>query len=289
VIVFETAAAMRVARRRLPGPVGFVPTMGALHDGHVALVRRARAESASVVTSLFVNPTQFGPGEDFADYPRDRDRDLSVFEKGGADAVFVPAVEEMYPSGSAVYVDPGPAGDVLEGKYRPGHFRGVATVVTKLLAVTTPERAYFGEKDAQQLRIVRGLVRDLRLGVEIVGVPTVRAADGLALSSRNVRLKPGERKQAAVLYRALKAAEAAWAAGERSAEAIRTAIYDVADASPLVKLDYVSVADSDTLGELAVIGDRPALVSLAARIGTTRLIDNMTVPSGLSPAGTGRG
>jgi pantoate--beta-alanine ligase len=280
---------MRAARLGLPGPVGFVPTMGALHDGHVALVRRARSESASVVTSLFVNPTQFGPGEDFAGYPRDLGRDLSIFENAGADAVFVPAVEEMYPAGSAAYVDPGPHGEVLEGKHRPGHFRGVATVVTKLFAITAPDRAYFGEKDAQQLRIVRGLVRDLRLGVEIVGVPTVRAADGLALSSRNVRLKPEERRQAAALYRALKAAGAAWAAGERRADAIRAVVHETVMSSPLVRLEYVSVADGDTLGELTMIGDRPALVSLAARVGVTRLIDNMTVPPGLSPAGTGRG
>jgi pantoate--beta-alanine ligase len=289
VIVVETAAAMRSARRALPGPVGFVPTMGALHDGHVALVKRARAESASVITSIFVNPTQFGPGEDFAGYPRNRERDLAIFEEAGADAVFVPPVEDMYPAGSAACVDPGPRGEVLEGKHRPGHFRGVATVVTKLFAIVTPDRTYFGEKDAQQLRIVRGLVHDLRLGVEIVGVPTVRAGDGLALSSRNVHLKPEERGQAAVLYRGLRAAEARWAGGERDAEAIRATIRETVGSSPLVKLEYVSVADSDTLEELRVIGDRPTLVSLAARVGATRLIDNMTLPPGASPAGTGRG
>lgn len=286
--VIETAADMRATRMSLAGPVGFVPTMGALHDGHATLVRRARAETASVVTSLFVNPTQFGPGEDFTGYPRDRRKDLVVFEQSGADVVFAPAVDEIYPTGGTTFVDPGPIGEVLEGRHRPGHFRGVATVVAKLFAIVRPDVAYFGEKDAQQLRIIRRLSRDLRFGVQIVGVPTVRAHDGLALSSRNSYLNGEERRQAAIIYDSLRAAEERWRNGERNAAALEAVISETIGRAPLVSLDYVSIADGDTLEELDVI-DRRALVSLAARVGKARLIDNMTLPPGLSPAGTGRG
>jgi pantoate--beta-alanine ligase len=286
--VVETAADMRAARAALAGPVGFVPTMGALHDGHATLVRRAHFETASVVTSLFVNPTQFSPREDFAGYPRDRQRDLEVFERCGADVVFAPPVEEVYPPGSSTFVDPGPIGEVLEGQHRPGHFRGVATVVSKLFAIVRPDVAYFGEKDAQQLLIIRRLTDDLRFGIRIVGVPTVRAHDGLALSSRNSYLNAEERRQAAILYQSLREAEHRWRDGETSAAALRDVIGEVAGRAPLACLEYVSVADGETLEELKVV-DRPALVSLAARVGKARLIDNMTLPPGLSPAGTGRG
>ena len=286
--VIETAAEMQAARECLTRPVGFVPTMGALHDGHATLVRRARAESAAVVTSLFVNPAQFGPDEDYAGYPRDRDRDLAIFEESGADVVFTPSVDEMYPPGGATIVDPGPLGEILEGRYRPGHFRGVATVVSKLFAIVRPDRAYFGEKDAQQLRIIRALDRDLRFGIEIVGVPTVRAADGLALSSRNVYLNAEERRQASAIFRSLKAAQDKWAAGERKAASLRTVVYAVIGTAPLLRPEYVSVADGESLAEVdSVVG--PALVSLAVQVGKARLIDNMTLPPGLSPAGTGRG
>ena len=286
--VIETAAGMRSARTSLPGPVGFVPTMGALHDGHASLVRRARAETASVVTSLFVNPTQFGPGEDFAGYPRDRQKDLVVFEQSGADVVFIPAIDEIYPPGGTTFVDPGPIGDVLEGKYRPGHFRGVATVVAKLFAIVRPDVAYFGEKDAQQLRVIRRINHDLRFGIQIAGVPTVRARDGLALSSRNSYLNTEERRQASIIYDALHASQERWRNGEGNAAALKAVISETIGRAPLVSLEYVSVADGETLEELKVI-DRPALVSLAARVGKARLIDNMALPPGLSPAGTGRG
>jgi len=285
--VVETAAELRALRAGLLGPVGFVPTMGALHDGHATLVKRARAQTRSVVTSLFVNPTQFGPGEDYDGYPRNRERDLEIFASSGADVVFVPAVDEIYPSDALTTVDPGPIGQVLEGERRPGHFKGVATVVTKLFAIVRPDQAFFGEKDAQQLRIIRRLASDLRFGVEIVGVATVRAADGLALSSRNIYLSKDERNQAPVLFGALRHAQDLFQAGERNGDVLRSAITATVGKSRLVSLEYVSVADSSTLAELSTI-DREALVSLAARLGRTRLIDNMTLPQGLSPAGTGR-
>lgn len=286
--VVETVADLRAARAGLPGPVGFVPTMGALHDGHATLVRRARADARSVLTSLFVNPTQFGPGEDYDGYPRDREKDLEIFANSGADVVFVPPVDELYPSGALTTVDPGPLGNLLEGERRPGHFRGVATVVTKLFAIARPDLAFFGEKDAQQLRIIRRLASDLRFGVEIVGVATVRAADGLALSSRNVYLSKDERREAPVLFRALKGAEKLYRSGERNADVLRASVVAAVKTSRLVSLEYVSVADSSTLSELSAI-EGETLVSLAARLGRTRLIDNMTLPQGLSPAGTGRG
>lgn len=262
--------------------------MGALHDGHAALVARAKRETRSVITSLFVNPTQFGPGEDFAGYPRSRERDLEVFSEAGADVVFVPSVEEIYPSGTLTTVDPGLIGNLLEGERRPGHFRGVATVVTKLFAIARPDVAFFGEKDAQQLRIIRRLSSDLRFGIEVVGIPTVRAVDGLALSSRNVHLSPDERGAAPVLYRALERAQALYRSGERNADALRAAVKEAVGRAPLVSLEYVSVADSVTLAEMDQVNGE-SLVSLAARLGRTRLIDNMTLPQGLSPTGTGRG
>ncbi|MBI4304959.1 MAG: pantoate--beta-alanine ligase [Chloroflexi bacterium] len=285
--VIESVAEMRTARASARAPVGLVPTMGALHDGHATLVRRARAENSTVVTSLFVNPTQFGPGEDFANYPRTRDRDLRVSEEAGTDLVFAPAIDEIYPTGGTTVVDPGPIGEVLEGKHRPGHFKGVATVVSKLFAIVRPDGAYFGEKDAQQLRIIRHINRDLRFGIEIVGVPTVRAPDGLALSSRNRYLTLEQRRAAAVLYRSLRVAEQLWRRGERRSGALKVAIQETVAAEPLVSMEYVSVADSDSLNEIEVV-DRLALVSLAAHVGKARLIDNMSLPAGLSPAGTGR-
>ncbi|MBM3956530.1 MAG: pantoate--beta-alanine ligase [Gemmatimonadetes bacterium] len=272
--VIETVSDMRGARRAMRSPVGLVPTMGALHGGHEALLARARDASATLVASLFVNPAQFGPGEDFQRYPRDREGDLAVFERHRVDAVFAPRVGEMYPEGEATRVDPGPIGRVLEGEHRPGHFLGVATVVAKLFAVILPDVAFFGEKDAQQLRVIRRMARDLLFGVEIVGVPTVREADGLAMSSRNRYLRGADRRAAAVLHRSLREALSLWEAGERDAEALRGRVRDTFAAAPLAELEYVSVADPDTLAELETV-DRPALVSLAARVGGTRLIDNI--------------
>lgn len=260
----------------MESPVGLVPTMGALHAGHEALLRAARTRAHTVIASLFVNPTQFAEGEDFAKYPRSFERDLEAFERDGVDFVFAPDVEEMYPEGATTFVDPGPIGAILEGHYRPGHFRGVATVVTKLFGLIRPDFAVFGEKDAQQLVIVRRLVRDLLLGVEIVGVRTVRAPNGLALSSRNAYLSEEQSEAAAMLRRGLREAETLWGRGVREAAILRSAVRAVISEEPALALQYVSVADPESLEELDEIEDA-ALVSLAARIGKTRLIDNVTL------------
>lgn len=274
--VARTIAEVREAVRGSPLSLGLVPTMGFLHEGHLSLVRRARAECDRVAVSIFVNPSQFGPHEDFSTYPRDLDRDLSLLRAEGVDLVLAPAVEEIYPPGFAASVDVGPIGRALEGVERPGHFAGVATVVAKLFNIFQPDRAYFGQKDAQQVLVVRKLVVDLNFPLEVVACPTVREADGLALSSRNVYLSPPERQAATVLWRALSAARAAHAAGEVDAERLRAAMRAVLAQEPLAHVGYVSVADAATLEELAQV-DRPALLSLAVRIGDTRLIDNLTL------------
>ncbi len=271
------ARAWRAARLCSPeGPqaVGFVPTMGFLHEGHLSLVRRARAESDWAVASIYVNPTQFGPQEDFRTYPRDLERDLQLLAAAGCDMAFVPSDSEMYPPGFDTWVEVGAVARPLEGAHRRGHFRGVATVVLKLFEIVQPTRAYFGEKDAQQLVVIQRLVADLNLPVTIVPCPTVREPDGLAMSSRNTYLSAEERQAATVLYRALAAAQAAFAAGERSAECLRAAMRQVLAAEPLARVDYVSVADPETLAELDQVASA-ALCSLAVRIGRTRLIDNL--------------
>ncbi len=269
----EKIDAFRAEYAAMARPLGLVPTMGALHEGHMSLVRRAREENATAVVSIFVNPAQFGPGEDFAAYPRDVDADLAKLEEAGVDVVFAPAADEMYPDGFDTHVDVGRIADRLEGEARPGHFRGVATVVCKLLAIVRPDRAYFGSKDAQQGLVIQRLNADLDLGAEIVMCPTVREPDGLALSSRNAYLDARERRAALVLYSALSLASGI---GRGPAEDVRAAMRDVLDAEPLASVDYVSVADAATLEELDVI-DGPALVSLAVRIGSTRLIDNTVI------------
>jgi pantoate--beta-alanine ligase len=276
--VIRTRAAFREAavEARAGGRVvGFVPTMGFLHDGHRSLMARARQETELVTVSIFVNPLQFGPQEDLAEYPRDLDRDLETCEKEGVDVAFVPDADEMYPGGSPdITVDPGPLGDRLEGAARPGHFRGVCTVVAKLLGMVGPCRAYFGEKDAQQLFILRRMARDLDLPAEVVGCPTVREPDGLGMSSRNTYLSPEEREAAACLYEAL--ARAAWLVegGEGDARVLRAELARRIGAEPLAGLDYVAVVDEDTFEEVdRVLGPSRALV--AARIGPTRLIDNL--------------
>ncbi|HEY8695782.1 MAG TPA: pantoate--beta-alanine ligase [Chloroflexota bacterium] len=258
-------------------PLGLAPTMGFLHEGHLALVRRARADNRSVVVSIFVNPTQFGPAEDFAHYPRDMDRDLALLRHEGVDVVFAPSVEEMYPAGFGTGIVVEGITERLEGEFRPGHFRAVTTIVAKLFNVVQPDRAYFGQKDAQQLRVILKMVLDLNLAVEVCAVPTVREEDGLAMSSRNVLLSPEERAAATVLSRALREASQRYEAGERSGDRLREAMRAVLAGEPLARPDYVSVADADTLLELAQM-DRPALLSLAARIGKTRLIDNIPLP-----------
>jgi pantoate--beta-alanine ligase len=274
--VIETAAELEKIRKKLPKPLGFVPTMGYLHEGHLVLVRQARAENASVAVSIFVNPTQFGPKEDFRQYPRDPERDLALLKKEGTDLVFVPPVEEVYPPGFDKWVEVGKLAERLEGASRPGHFRGVATVVARLFELVRPDRAYFGQKDAQQLLVIRRMVADLALGLEVVAVPTVREADGLAMSSRNTYLGPEERGQAAVLYRALTLAQRLYAEGERDAGAIRQKMTELIQKQPLADIDYVSIADAETLEELEMVIP-PALVSMAVRIGKTRLIDNIVL------------
>ena len=256
--------------------VGFVPTMGYLHEGHATLIRRAREECDVVVASIFVNPTQFGPSEDFATYPRDLDRDLALLERERADVAFVPGVEAIYPHGAIATVEPAAVALPLEGARRPGHFKGVATVVHRLFGAVRPHRAYFGEKDWQQLQVVRALVREYTLAIGIVGVPTAREPDGLAMSSRNVRLNAAERAAAVCVPRALNAARAAFAGGEKRPPALERAMRDVIAAEPAATLDYAAVVDAATLRSIPLAAtDSRALV--AVRIGSVRLIDNMAV------------
>ncbi len=256
------------------GSLGLVPTMGFLHEGHLSLVDRARRENDCVAASIFVNPTQFGPTEDLASYPRDLKRDLRLLEDAGCDLVFVPEVTEMYPAGADTFVVPGKVAEPLEGARRPGHFRGVATVVAKLFNVFVPERAYFGEKDAQQLAVIRAMVRHLDMAVEVVGCPIVREEDGLAMSSRNSYLTPEERRAAPVLYRALLAGRELWARGERRGDALRAEMRRVVESEPLVRLDYASAADPESLEEVER-ADGALLLLLAAFLGKARLIDNL--------------
>lgn len=277
--IVRTIAALWAARRAVTGPLALVPTMGALHAGHLALVARARAEAAVVWVSIFVNPLQFGPREDLAAYPRDLAGDLAKLRAAGVDLVFAPDTDTMYPPDFSTRVEVHGVSAGLEGERRPGHFVGVATVVTKLFALTRPDLAYFGEKDAQQLRVIQRLTADLGFDLRIVPVPTVREPDGLALSSRNLYLNSAERRAAAALARALHAAWRAWRAGERDAEHLRAAMRQILAAEPLARVDYVSIADDATLRELDRI-EGPALASLAVWIGTTRLIDNVRLAAG---------
>jgi pantoate--beta-alanine ligase len=270
--VLKTVAAFRAARATL-GELGLVPTMGFLHAGHLSLVERARTENPAVAASIFVNPTQFGPNEDLARYPRDLPRDLDLLDAAGVDLVFAPDPGEIYPPGFDLSIQVGGVTDVLEGAVRPGHFAGVATVVAKLFNIVQPTRAYFGQKDAQQSVVIRKLVRDLDMPVEIIVAPTVREADGLALSSRNSYLTPEERAVAPALFQALSAAKARFDAGERDAEVLRSAMR-AALATPELRIDYVSVADAESLRELQSV-EGSALASLAIRLGATRLIDNL--------------
>ena len=274
--MLSTIASVRQWRKSQPGAVGLVPTMGFLHDGHVSLVHRARAENDRVAASLFVNPTQFGPGEDLSRYPRSLSRDREIFEAAGCDLLFAPPVEEMYPPGCETAVEAGSIAARLEGERRPRHFRGVATVVVKLFGIFSPTRAYFGEKDAQQLVVIRRVVQDLNVPVEIVACPTIREADGLAMSSRNSYLNERERRAAPVLFRALTAARDRFAEGERRAGELRRIMREVLAAEPLARIDYVSVADPATLNELDIVAG-PALLSLAVHIGPARLIDNLAI------------
>jgi pantoate--beta-alanine ligase len=272
--IVKTIAEIRALRQQLSGTVGFVPTMGYLHEAHLALVKQARRENSAVIVSIYVNPAQFGPGEDFGAYPRDLNRDLELLRVEGVDIVFVPSDEEMYPPEFSSWVDVGKVTERLEGASRPGHFRGVATVVAKLFNIVQPTRAYFGQKDGQQAVVIKRMVADLNMGIEIVVVPTVRESDGLAMSSRNIYLSPKERQAATILFKALTLARQLSQGGEKDAGKIRRQMTSLIQKEPLAQIDYVSIADAETLEELSLL-DRPALASLAVRIGKTRLIDNM--------------
>jgi pantoate--beta-alanine ligase len=271
--VLRTRAELRAALAAAPRPVGLVPTMGWLHEGHRSLMRRARADDATTVVTIFVNPRQFGDPADLVRYPRSEARDLAICEEEGVDLVWAPPVEEVYPPGFDTTVSVGAIAHPLEGTARPGHFDGVTTVVAILFALVDAEHAYFGQKDAQQVMVIRRMARDLALPTEVIACPTVREADGLALSSRNVHLSPEERRAAPVLHHALVAAREAHERGERSGEALRRLMRGVLEGEPLADVDYVSVADGSSLVELERV-EGPALLSLAVRIGATRLIDN---------------
>jgi pantoate--beta-alanine ligase len=258
--------------------IALVPTMGALHEGHLTLIRRAKTSGAVVVVSVFVNPVQFGAGEDFDRYPRDLDRDRQLASNAGAMVVFAPSVEEMYPDGYHTYVDVEKLTDVLEGRARPGHFRGVTTVVAKLFLCTKPHAAYFGQKDAQQAAVIRRMAADLHFDLDLVVVPTVREADGLALSSRNAYLTPAQRTQAPVLFRALEDAAARVRAGERDPAALRDRADVMIRTQPDARPEYIAVSDADTLDDVTVLrAGQTVIISLAVRFGTTRLIDNVLV------------
>ena len=275
--IVRTRAELRDALAPAPRPVGLVPTMGWLHAGHRALIARARAENATTIVSIFVNPRQFGDPADLELYPRNEARDVAICAEEGADLVFAPSVDEVYPPGHDTSVRVGAVSEPLEGAARPGHFDGVATVVAILFNVVGADRAYFGQKDAQQLLVIRRMATDLAIPIEVVAHPTVREPDGLAMSSRNVHLPPAERAAAPVVRRALLAGRARWEAGERSADAIRAVMRSTVATEPLATPDYVSVANASTLEELTTI-DGPALLSTAVRFGSTRLIDNEPLP-----------
>ncbi|MGC2400078.1 MAG: pantoate--beta-alanine ligase [Acidobacteriaceae bacterium] len=278
-LVVRTVAEVRRECARLRGGVktlGLVPTMGALHEGHISLVRAARASCDVVAVSIFVNPAQFGPKEDFAKYPRSLERDCQMLEAGGADLVFVPSVEEMYPPGSSSIVEVTGLSDRLDGASRPGHFRGVATVVSKLFNIFTPDRAFFGQKDAAQIAVLRKMVQDLRFGVQLEACPTVREAEGLAMSSRNEYLSENQRRQALVLSRALQAVEGLIAEGQKDSAALIAAALRVFAQEPAVEVDYCRIVDPATLEDVPDV-ERSALVAVAARVGNIRLIDNVLV------------
>ncbi len=273
-MVIETIPDMTFLRLNLREPVGFVPTMGYLHEGHMSLVKKARAENNSVVVSIYVNPTQFGPKEDLSKYPRDLARDRAMLEKEGSDVIFFPPDKEMYPAGYDTWVTVDNLTKPLEGDARPTHFRGVTTIVTKLFNIVRPTSAYFGQKDAQQALVIKKMATDLNMNLKVVVCPTVRDPDGLAMSSRNVYLSLEQRKAAPVLYKSLLLAKDLFTIGERNAAAILEQMIALIQKEPLAKIDYISIADPDTLAELKTI-KKSALVSMAVRFGNTRLIDNI--------------
>ena len=267
---------LRASRLSLSGTVGLVPTMGYLHEGHLSLIRLAKAECDNVVVSIFVNPTQFGANEDLSKYPRDLERDLSLIEPLGVDLVWTPTPEIMYPSGYQTWVEVDAITRPLEGSMRPTHFKGVTTVVAKLFNAVQPHKAYFGQKDAQQAAVIRQMVRDLNFPIDVIVCPIVREADGLAMSSRNKYLEGADRKAATVLFRALSSARDAYESGERDAEVLRGKMKEVLENEPRAQIQYVSCADYDSLEELEVVKGK-SLLSMAVILGKTRLIDNFVL------------
>ena len=253
--------------------VGFVPTMGYLHEGHLSLIKRAKAENDICIISIFVNPTQFGPNEDFEKYPRDFERDFTLSENAGADVVFVPEASEMYPNGFQTYIEVGELTQNLCGASRPGHFKGVTTVVAKLFNIVSAHRAYFGQKDAQQLLVLEKMVKDLNMDIEVIGCPIVREADGLAMSSRNVYLSPDERAQATIINKSLQEAKRLIKGGQRNANRLETAIRDIIAQAPLAKIDYIEIVSQDTLQSIETLEGK-VLIAVAVHFGKTRLIDN---------------
>ena len=275
--VIRTNKEMSQACREAVKPVGLVPTMGALHAGHLSLVDQARADNLTVAVSIFVNPTQFGDLTDLEKYPRDLEGDLEMLRHHGVDLVYAPTVDEVYPEGFDTWVDVGPLAEKLEGPHRPGHFRGVATVVSKLFNVMQPDRAYFGQKDGQQVVVIQKLARDLDMGVEVVVMPTIREPDGLAMSSRNVQLSADQRQAASVVHQALRRAYQLWIGCERNGDVLREAASQILQAEPMVdSIDYVSVAGMSTLDESDQVDGR-AMVSVAVYMGAVRLIDNIVL------------
>jgi len=272
--VIESISGLRALS--LPKPVGLVPTMGYLHQGHISLVKQAKVENKTVIVSIFVNPTQFGPKEDLASYPRDIPHDLAMLEQAGIDAVFVPSVTEMYPNRYDTWVEVENLQKHLEGASRPTHFKGVTTIVAKLFNIVAPDKAYFGQKDAQQLLVIKKMVRDLNMNLEVFACPTIREPDGLAMSSRNVYLTPEQRKIAPVLYKSLQLARELYDYGERDADKIRAKMRSLIEKEPQGQIDYISIADTETLTELSMIKGE-VLVSLAVILGKPRLIDNIVL------------
>ncbi|MCJ7724540.1 MAG: pantoate--beta-alanine ligase [Anaerolineales bacterium] len=275
-MIVTTLEELRSAQAILDKPVGFVPTMGYLHEGHLSLARQARKECAGVIASIFVNPTQFGPNEDLSKYPCDLERDLRLLEEAGVDLVWTPTPEIMYPAGFQTWVTVEELTQPLEGAIRPGHFRGVTTIVTKLFNSVQPQKAYFGQKDAQQAAVIKRMTMDLNFPIEIVVCPTIREPDGLAMSSRNIYLNPDERQAATVLYRALNAAKASYEQGEQDAGSLKLIMTGIIISEPLAKLQYVSCTDLNTLKELEEVTGK-ALISMAVYFGKTRLIDNFVL------------
>ena len=274
--VIKTIAEMQRLRPSLAEPLGFVPTMGFLHQGHLALIRQAKEGNASVAVSIFVNPTQFAPGEDYERYPRDIQNDLAELEKIGIDVVFTPSRSEMYPHGFSSRVEVDRLTSRLEGAARPGHFSGVTTIVARLFNIIRPTRAYFGQKDAQQVAVIKKMVSDLNMDTKIISLPTVREPDGLAMSSRNSYLNPKERQAALILYQSLMLAKKLYRQGEEDATKLRSEMVRFIRKEPLATIDYVALTDAGTLEELESVKP-PALVSLAVKIGETRLIDNIVL------------